>query len=153
MLNGVHIGKHLTAALLVKAAFCSTRGGWKPHLVESAGRLPSRRPPVAAARRSGQGRRRLAPGPEPRAATRRPSWAEHGEHGEDPPLDRSEHRGTHPSQPVVSVVPASSRPTTGELPVLTTGLYGEVIVPKYGEVIVLKYGEVIVDNSLMHNLI
>ena len=81
-----------------------------------AGRLPSRRSPVAAARRGGQGRRRLAPGPDPRAATRRPSWAEHGEHGEDPPLDRSEHRGTHPSQPPVPVVHASSRPTTGKLP-------------------------------------
>jgi hypothetical protein len=30
-----------------------------------------------------------------RAATHRPAWAEHGEHGEDPPLARSEHRGTN----------------------------------------------------------
>ena len=62
--------------------------------VECAGRLPSRRLQAATARSGGQGRRPLAPGPEPRAATRRPAWAEHGEHGEDPPLARSEHRGT-----------------------------------------------------------
>jgi hypothetical protein len=36
-----------------------------------------------------------ATGPEPCAATRRLAWAEHGEHGEDLPLARSEHRGTH----------------------------------------------------------
>ena len=33
------------------------------------------------------------PGPDPRAATRSPK-GEHGEHGEDLPLDRPEHRGT-----------------------------------------------------------
>jgi hypothetical protein len=59
-----------------------------------SGRPSSRPVQGAAARSGGQGRRRLAPGPEPRAATHRPVWAEHGEHGEDPPLARSEHRGT-----------------------------------------------------------
>ena len=136
-------------AFLRQAAFCSTRGAWKAHLVESAGRLPSRRPPVAAARRGGQGRRRLAPGPDPRAATRRPSWAEHGEHGEDPPLDRSEHRGTHPSQPVVPVVHANPRPTNGSLTVLLT------VCPAKWPCFLLQSGrafscKVAVDKSLIH---
>jgi hypothetical protein len=46
--------------------------------------------PAVATRSEGQGRRRLAPGLEPRAATHRSVWAEHGE---DPPFARSEHRG------------------------------------------------------------
>ena len=58
----------------LKAAFCSTRGGWKPHLVERAGRLSSRPLCHVPARSAGQGRRAFAPGPQPRAATRRPGF-------------------------------------------------------------------------------
>ena len=126
------------------------RGAWKAHLVESAGRLPSRRPPVAAARRGGQGRRRLAPGPDPRAATRRPSWAEHGEHGEDPPLDRSEHRGTHPSQPPVPVVHASLATNYRKL---SDSNYRLVLGSARGFSLGSARGfrwEVPVDNSLIH---
>ena len=90
--NGFHVGKHPSAVPLVKPAFCSTRGGWKPLLVEGAGRLPSRRPPAAAARGGGQGRPKAGTGPA-RSHAQRPLGREHGEHGEDPPLDRSEHRG------------------------------------------------------------
>ena len=46
-------------------------------------------------RRAAEGKGGRRPGPQPRAATRsRPLGGEHGEHGEDPPLARSEHRGT-----------------------------------------------------------
>ncbi len=79
---------------LPSPALCSTLG--RQALLASM-RRDALRPDAfkaATARSGGQGRRRLAPGPEPRAATRRPAWAEHGEHGEDPPLARSEHRGT-----------------------------------------------------------
>ena len=43
-------------------------------------------------RRAGAVKGGRRPGPDPRAATRSPK-GEHGEHGEDLPLDRPEHRG------------------------------------------------------------
>lgn len=56
-----------------QAAFCSTPAGGQGS--RTAGRLPSRRLLTAAARRSRQGRRPLAPGPQPRAADQgRRAW-------------------------------------------------------------------------------
>ena len=67
--------------------------------VETSGRPSSRRVPPAAARSAGQGR--------PQAGTaaahshaQRPLAREHGEHGEDPTLARSEHRGSPLAPPV-----------------------------------------------------
>ena len=63
--------------------------------VDAAGRPSSRRLP---GRRGAQRRARAAPLGAGTGATRshaqRPFGREHGEHGEDPPLARSEHRGT-----------------------------------------------------------
>ncbi len=49
--------------------------------------------PIAWPRRAGAVKSARSAGADPRAATRRPK-AEHGEHGEHPPFDGSEHRGT-----------------------------------------------------------
>ena len=55
--------------------------------VDGSGRPSSRRLPAAAARSGGQGRRRLAPGPDPRAATRsRPLAASMASTGRTHPL-------------------------------------------------------------------
>ena len=56
--------------------------------------------PTSSERHGAQGRSRAAPLGAGTAAARShaqpPFGGEHGEHGEDPPLDRPEHRGTCP---------------------------------------------------------
>ncbi len=66
--------------------------------------------PTRPGRHGAQRRARAAPLGAGTGATRShaqpPLGGEHGEHGEDPPLARSEHRGTYPqAEPFLAVCP------------------------------------------------
>ena len=77
--------------VLFPAALCSTLAGGRR--VERSGRPSSRRLLPVAARWGGQGRPQAGTGAA-RSHAQRPLGREHGEHGEDLPLERTEHRGT-----------------------------------------------------------
>jgi len=110
--------------------------------------------PTRSGRRGAQRRARAAPLGAGTGATRShaqpPLGGEHGEHGEDPPLARSEHRGICCVCPVIPVIHASR----GQLPEeLTDKLSG--CAPKCPcqapQSARAKRPKVPVDKSLFHN--